>query len=73
MTGRRHHRTELRPAGGGFNLTAYYDPAERKLVFRLAFCGRCFFDGCTEISYENLIRAAQTETVALNLRAVPDD
>jgi hypothetical protein len=42
-----------------FNVAGYYDPTERRWLFRMAFCGKHFFDACREISYDKLIRMVQ--------------
>jgi hypothetical protein len=42
-----------------FNVAGWYSLAERRWLFRMAFCGKHFFDACREISYDKLIRMAR--------------
>ena len=42
-----------------FNVAGWYNPTERRWLFRMAFCGKHFFDACREFSYDKLIRTAQ--------------
>jgi hypothetical protein len=42
-----------------FNVAGWYNPTERRWLFRMAFCGKHFFDACREVPYDKLIRMAQ--------------